>query len=87
MNQILIPGNLGKQMMEELVEEHRRFVEEKLISLLNLHNISLDQEGVEFKMINKKLGEGKLMYQLSKDGVVLETFGAELDLDGYVKGR
>jgi hypothetical protein len=74
---VIVPS--GQAIMDRIADDHAAMFEKKLEEILNEHGTTLDAPGMSLKVQQSGL---KFIYTLERDGVVLSTFGLELDLTG-----
>lgn len=70
----------GQEFMDEAIEAHRKLLEEKLTEVLDKHSLKLSDEGVELLIKSPDDNPLGIIYELRKNGAIIETFGYELDL-------
>jgi hypothetical protein len=73
-----------KQMFEAMAEAHGRLLEEKLTEVLDSRGLKLGLDGVELLILNPpdnpETNTVMIVYEIRKNGVMLDTFGWEMDL-------
>lgn len=72
----------GQELMQEIINAQCSLFEAKLTEVLDRHSLNLGADGVEVlsKILNNDGPEISIVYELRKNGVMVETFGFTLDL-------